>query len=147
LVDSIDFSEFRSVQALRKRSGRWDDWKKVIAPELHNAIEVKKAMVFLPSSAFKEARIQYGDRLEIVHLVTPAGSKFDANGNPLRLKWRLTVGDCKNNPSSLLDGITFSGTVDDAFVRCIANLTLGRPNGRRRMVDVKGLLRRLATPC
>ena len=105
-VNSIDISEFRSVQALRKHSGRWEDWKKVIAPELHNVIVVKKAMVFLPSSAFKDARILYGDRLEIVHLVTPAGSKFDANGNPLRLKWRLTAGDCKNNSSSLFDGIT-----------------------------------------
>ena len=50
-------------------------------------------MVFLPSSAFKETRIQYGDRLEIVHLVTSAGFKFDVNGKPLRLKWRLTAGD------------------------------------------------------
>ena len=38
----------------------------------------------------------------------------------------------------MFDGATYSGAVDDALVRFLANLKLGRPNVRRRMVDVKG---------
>ena len=63
--------------------------------------------------------------------------KHNAQGEILRLKWRLTAGDRRNNANSLFDGATYSGAVDDALVRFLANLTLGRPNGRRRMVDVK----------
>ena len=137
-VGSVGLTEFRSVRALRLHSGDWEGWKKVIAPELHSVINVKKAMVFKSAASFGEARKLYGDRLEVVHLVTPAVVKHDANGSVLRLKWRLTAGDKKNNSNSLFDGATYSGTVDDSFVRFLANLTLGRPNGRRRMIDVKG---------
>jgi hypothetical protein len=45
-VGSVGLTEFRSVRALRLHSGDWEGWKKVIAPELHSVINVKKAMVF-----------------------------------------------------------------------------------------------------
>jgi hypothetical protein len=95
-------------------------------------------MVFKSAADFQAARAQYKERVEIVNLVTPAVVKHNANGEVLRLKWRLTAGDKKNNTASLFDGVTYSGAVDDAFVRFLACLTLGRTQGVRRTVDVKG---------
>jgi hypothetical protein len=137
-VLSVGLTEYRSVRALKKHSDNWEDWKSVIRAELESVIVKKGAMVFKSASEFQAVRAQYGARVEIVHLVTPAVVKHNAQGEVLRLKWRLTAGDRKNNSNSLFDGATYSGAVDDAFVRFLANLTLGRPNGRRRMVDVKG---------
>ena len=137
-VGSVGLTEFRSVRALQTPGANWEAWKVVIAAELDSVIGKKKAMVFKSASDFQEIRAQYKDRVEIVNLVTPAVVKHNADGEVLRLKWRLTAGDRKNNSASLFDGVTYSGAVDDAFVRFLACLTLGRPNGVRRTVDVKG---------
>ena len=44
----------------------------------------------------------------------------------------------KGAPGSKFLGDVYSGAVDDTFVRFVANATLGRPHGRRRVLDVKG---------
>ena len=46
--------------------------EKVIAPELHNVVNVKRAMEYNSYADFKAARATYGSRLEIVFSVTPA---------------------------------------------------------------------------
>jgi hypothetical protein len=138
LVGSVGLTEFRSVRALKNHGDNWEAWKAVIAAELDSVIGKKKAMVFKSAADFQAARAQYKERVEIVNLVTPAVVKHNANGEVLRLKWRLTAGDKKNNTASLFDGVTYSGAVDDAFVRFLACLTLGRTQGVRRTVDVKG---------
>jgi hypothetical protein len=56
LVGSVGLTEFKSVRALRLHSGDWEGWKKVIAPELHNVVNVKRAMEYKSYADFKVAR-------------------------------------------------------------------------------------------
>ena len=83
-IHSVGLTEFRSVRALRNNCDNWEDWKTVIRAELDSVIGKKKAMVFKSATEFQAARTLYGDRLEIVHLVTPAVVKHNAQGEILR---------------------------------------------------------------
>lgn len=126
---SVGLTEFRSVRALCNNCDNWEDWKAVIRAELDSVIGKKMAIAFKSASEFQAARTLFGDHLKIVHLVTHAVVKHNAQGEVLCLKWRLTAGDRRKNAHSLFNGATYSGAVDDALVRFLANLTLGRPNG------------------
>ena len=79
-VLSVGLTEYRSVRALKKHSDNWEDWKSVIRAELESVIAKKGAMVFKSASEFQAVRAQYGARVEIVHLVTPAVVKHNAQG-------------------------------------------------------------------
>ena len=50
---------------------------------------------------------------------------------------QITAADARGRIGSLFDAETYSGAVDPASVRFLANATLGR-NGKRRNLDVKG---------
>jgi hypothetical protein len=53
-----------------------------------------------------------------------------------RRKFRVTVADVRGRPNSKFAAETYSGAIDGATVRYLANLTLGR-RGKRRYLDVQ----------
>ena len=130
---------WRSVQALL-RSPDWDGpngWHEVAIKEIDQVIKVKKALIFSSHAQYVAARAAYPATFEILNLVVVATQKQRANGDFTRKKFRITIADV-NRPGTKFVGETFSPTVDDTFVRFVANATLGRPRGTRRILDVKG---------
>ena len=126
----------RSISALLKLPD-WEDWAAAVRPELHHAIEVKKGLTFRTNAEFKAARIEHRGKHEILNLVTPCVVKHGADGKVLRRKFRITAADARDRAGSLFSAETYSGAVDGATVRFLANVTLGR-GGRHRNLDIKG---------
>jgi len=133
-------STWRSIRALRALPD-WDTpggWRAVAQEEIDHVIKVKQALIFRDHAAFAQARALYPNTHEVLNAVIVATQKRRANGDETHKKIRITVADVKGAPGSKFLGDVYSGAVDDTFVRFVANATLGRPNGRRRVLDVKG---------
>ena len=113
-------------------------WRAVAQEEIDHVIKVKKALILRDHAAFCAARALYPDTHEVLNAVIVATQRRRANGDETHKKIRITVADVKDKPGSKFLGDVYSGAVDDTFVRFVANATLGRPNGRRQVLDVKG---------
>ena len=105
-VLSIGATEYRSVAALRKLPD-WKEWRDAVRPGLHHAIEVKKGLTLRTHADFQRARRLYGDRHEILNLVTPCVVKHNADGAALRRKFRITAADVRGHVGSTITGQTY----------------------------------------
>ncbi len=83
----------------------------------------------------RAARKRYPDVFEIINLVTPCVIKHDANGDPIKHKFRFTVADAVGRPHSKFAGETYSGALDGSSTRFLTNVIHGR-GGTLRHLDV-----------
>ena len=134
-VFALGATEIRNLATLRQRDD-WALWEPAVRKELEYAITIKSALTYRTHAQMRVARRDYPDVFEILHLVTPCVVKHDADGNMSRRKFRVTVADDRGRPNSKFAAETYSGAIDGATVRYLANLTLGR-NGKRRYLDVQ----------
>ena len=57
----------------------------------------------------QRCRKRFPDVFEIINLVTPCVIKHDANGVPIKHKFRITAADAVGRPNSKFAGETYSG--------------------------------------
>ena len=68
--------------------------------------------------------------------VTPCVIKHDANGIPVKRKFRITAADAVDRPNSKFAGETYSGALEGSSTRFLTNITRGR-GGKLRYLDVQ----------
>ena len=132
--------DLTSVKAMLRDPG-WSKpggWKEKAWLELNMVVNEKKALTPCTRQDLQAARRLYGNRVEILRILTPACVKHLADGSEGRHKVRLVVTDVVDAAGSTFVGSTFSGTVDDGVVRWLSAITLGRIGLKRRILDVKG---------
>ncbi len=83
----------------------------------------------------RAARKRYPEVFEIINLVTPYVIKHDANGDPVKHKFRITAADAVGRPNSKFAGEN-SGAIDGSSTRFLTNVTRRR-GGTLRYLDVQ----------
>ena len=134
-VFGIGATEFRSLAALRSRDD-WALWEPAVRKEVDHAFKVKRALTYRTHEEMRAARREFPASFEILNLVTPCVIKHDADGNPIKRKFRITIADARARANSKFAAETYSGAIDGSTVRYLTNATLGR-RGKYRNLDVQ----------
>ena len=103
VVFTLGATEFRNLSSLRPRDD-WHLWEPTVRKEVEHAILVKRALTFRSNAEMRAARRQHADVFEIINLVTPCVIKHDANGIPVKRKFRITAADAVDRPNSKFTG-------------------------------------------
>jgi hypothetical protein len=134
-VFGIGATEFRSLAALRSRDD-WALWEPAVRKEVDHAFKVKRALTYRTHADMRAARREFPASFEILNLVTPCVIKHDADGNPIKRKFRITIADARARANSKFAAETYSSAIDGSTVRYLTNATLGR-RGKYRNLDVQ----------